>query len=374
MIRHGDRMPMGRAVASLRALLALILLALETPGFADVLRVGTFNVELARKGPGLLLRDLTRGKDPQIDAIVAVIARHSPDVLAIQNFDWDHDQVALAAFAERLADAGAPYPHRFSARPNSGLATDLDLDGDRRLGGPGDAQGFGAFTGQGGLAVLSRHPIAVAQVTDLSDLLWKDLPDALLPTWADGRPFPSDDAIAIQLLSSTAHWIVPIALPDGGLFDLLTFQAGPPVFDGAEDRNGRRNHDEIRLWTEVLDGRFGSLHDRFVLAGGANLDPHDSDGRFAAMRNLLADSRLQDPRPASAGAARSADQGHTGDNALDTVDWDGVGRMRVDYVLPASGWKVIDAGVAWPAEGEDGRAEALAASRHRLVWVDLALD
>jgi hypothetical protein len=358
----------------LRVVFALILLALATPGFADLLRVATFNVELTRKGPGLLLRDLTRGKDPQIDAIVAVIARHAPDVLAIQNFDWDHEQTALTAFAELLADAGAPYPHRFSARPNSGLATDLDLDGDGRLGGPGDAQGFGAFTGQGGLAVLSRHPIATAQITNLSGVLWTDLPDALLPAWPDGRPFPSDDAIAIQRLSSTAHWIVPITLPDGSLFDLLTFQAGPPVFDGAEDRNGRRNHDEIRLWTEVLDGRFGLLHDRFVLAGGANLDPHDSDGLTVAMRTLLADPRLSDPGPASAGAAQSADQGHEGDNALDTVDWDGVGRMRVDYVLPASGWRVIDAGVAWPADGEDGRPEALAASRHRLVWVDLALD
>jgi hypothetical protein len=360
-------------VLSLGALVALLTAPLETAA-SEKLRVASFNVELARDGPGLLLRDMQREKAPEIDAVVAVIARLSPDVLAIQSFDWDHELVALHAFAARLAEAGAPYPHVFSARPNSGLASELDLDGDGRLGGPGDAQGFGAFTGQNGLAVLSRHPIATDQVRNLSDLLWRDMPEALLPTDANGDPFPSPEAIAVQMLSSTAHWIVPITLPDGRLFDLLTFQAGPPVFDGPEDRNGRRNHDEIRLWIQVLNGAFGTLHDRFVLAGGANLDPRDSDGRSIAIRDLLSDPRLQDPMPASDGASRSPDQGHEGANMLDTVDWDGVGRMRVDYVLPSTGWRVIDAGVHWPAADQEGHAEALAASRHRLVWVDLALD
>lgn len=355
-------------------LLALVLSCVPLLLGAQDLRIATFNTELERDGPGLLLRDLGKDDLADIAAVVAVIAEVSPDILVIQGFDWDYDQAALTAFAARLAEAGAPYPHRFAPMPNSGMASDHDLDGDGRLGGPGDAQGFGAFTGQGGIAVLSRLPIRRDEVRDLSALLWKDMPGALLPRRPDGGLFPSEEAMDVQRLSSTGHWIVPITLPEGGDFDLLTFQAGPPVFDGPEDRNGRRNHDEIRLWQLVLDGAFGPAPDRFVLAGGANLDPHDSDGRSDAIMTLLSDPRLQDPRPASAGAAEAADQGHAGENALDTVDWERPGRLRVDYVLPSRDWRVIDAGVYWPTLDQAGHAEASKASRHRLVWVDLALD
>lgn len=361
--------PLGAAIG-----LALLLLAQIALARGDTLRVASFNVDLDRDGPGLLLRDLTRDKSAQIDAVVQVIALVSPDILAIQGIDWDHDGAALVVFVERLASGGVSYSHSYSARPNTGAATDLDLDGDGRLGGPGDAQGFGAFSGQGGMALLSRLPIRTDEVTDLGSLLWADLPGALLPTYPDGRAFPSEEARAVQRLSTTGHWIVPIELPDGETLSLMTFYATPPVFDGEEDRNGRRNHDEILIWRAVLDGVFGTPPDRFVIAGGANLDPQDSDGRTEAIRTLLSDRRLQDPEPASRGAAEMPDQGHRGANAIDTVDWKGIGRFRVDYVLPSANLTVADAGVFWPASDEAGHDAALAASRHRLVWVDLLLD
>ena len=289
---------MRRAAWVLAALLAL-------PAAADTLRVATFNTELARDGPGVLLRDISKG-EAQVEAVVAVIAHAAPDVIALQGIDWDHEGVALAALADRLVGAGVEYPHRLALQPNSGMAADLDMDGDGSPRGWGDAQGFGKFTGHDGIAVLSRLPILADEVRDLSSLLWRDLPEALLPTHPDGAPFPSAEALDIQRLSSTGHWIVPIALPDGERFALLTFQAGPPVFDGPEDRNGRRNHDEIVLWQHVLDGAFGPLPDRFVMAGGANLDPQDADGRHEAIRALLADPRVQDPKPESPGGAPSA--------------------------------------------------------------------
>ena len=355
----------------MRGLAAGLFLCFCCPALADSVRVATFNTELSRDGPGLLLRDIARG-DAQVEAVVAVIARVRPDVLALQGIDWDFDGAALDALAVALAEAGAEYPYHFSAQPNSGMATDLDLDGDGRLGGPGDAQGFGSFTGQGGLAVLSRYPIGPA--TELSSILWRDVPGALLPEHSDGAPFPSAQALAAQRLSSTAHWALPVDTPEGVL-TLLTFHATPPVFDGPEDRNGRRNADEIRLWQLYLDGAFGTAPaNRFVIAGDANLDPQDSDGRLTAIRDLLADPRLKDVLPSSGGAAAAADQGHAGDYALDTVDWDGPGRRRGDYVLPSVDWRVTDSGVFWPAPGEPGRDAALAASRHRLVWVDLATN
>jgi len=78
--------------------------------------------------------------------------------------------------------------------------------------------------------------------------------------------------------------------------------------------------------------------------------------------------------PRSTGAAQAGGQGYRGEDARDTVDWPRVGRLRVDYVLPSADWSVADAGVFWPAPDTPGHTEALAASRHRLVWVDLALD
>lgn len=350
-----------RAAGAALLLRAAALLALIPPAAAEPWRVASFNAELHRDGPGLLLRDLTRGESPQIDAVVAVIAQARPDILALQGIDWDQDRAALRALAGRLAAAGHGFPHLFAARPNSGLATGQDMDGDGRSGTPADSQGFGAFTGHRGIAVLSRFPILRDEVVDFSALAWADLPGALLPRHPDGRPFPSAAALAAQRLSSTAHWVVPIALPDGGRLTLLTFQAGPPVFDGAEDRNGRRNHDEIRLWQLYLDGALDAAPPagRFVIAGGANLDPERGEGRHAAIRALLADPRLQDPRPT----------GPDGDSA--TVHWPRVGRLRVDYVLPSADWQVAGAGVFWPAPGAAMADTVSRASRHRLVWVDL---
>ena len=331
---------------------------------ADTLRIATFHTELSRKGPGLLLRDILDG-DPQAEAVAEVVAHAAPDVLILQGIDYDHGQAALSALRDLIEAEGMAYPHIFSLRPNSGMASGHDLDGDGRLGEPEDAQGYGWFAGEGGMAILSRHPVDLAGVQDFSDLLWKDLPGAI----------PDEGMNAeVQRLSSVGHWAVPITIGDRRL-TLLTFHATPPVFDGPEDRNGRRNHDEIRFWQLYLDGAFGAAPtQRFVIAGDANLDPFDSDGRQEAIRALLADPRLQDPMPRSAGAAMAADQGHAGPDAADTVDWDGPGRLRVDYVLPSADWTVAASGVVWPAPGAEGHEAALTASRHRLVWVDLRLD
>lgn len=347
----------------MRQLAAGLLLTLAAAtGRAETLRIATFNTELSRDGPGLLLRDIERGTDPQVAAVADVIAAAQPDVLALQGIDWDYEGRALAALAGRLADEGLSFPYRVSLQPNAGLPppAPLDLDGDGRVGGPRDNQGYGRFRGQGGIALLSRLPVGYEEIRDFSDLLWRDLPDALLPQHPDGRPFPSPEAQTVQRLSSTGHWLVPVELPDGRRLNVMTFHATPPVFDGPEDRNGRRNHDEIRLWQLLLDGQFGPVPDApFVIAGDANLDPEQGEGRKQAIRNLLADPRLQDPKPQSA-------KGGTA-----TVAWQGAGQIRVDYVLPSAGLTVTGSGVAWPDTPADASA---AASRHRLVWVDLLLD
>ena len=304
--------------------------------------MATFNTELARKGPGLLFRDITRGDDPQIAAVVEVLVATAPDIVALQGFDYDLTGEALRAFAAALAEAGLDYPHVFAARPNTGLHTGLDMDG-----------------------VMSRYPIVTNEVQDFSSLLWKDMPDPMLPE-RDGAAFPSDKVQAIQRLSTTAHWVVPVEVPGIGRVSLLTFHASPPVFDGAEDLNGRRNHDEIIFWRHFLDGVFGaSPQESFVLLGDANQDPRAGEGVKDAIGWLLTDKRMQDARPRSDGSAMA-----TGD-PFDTADWDNPrpGNLRVDYVLPSKDQIIVDAGVYWPT-GPEGETVARA-SRHRLVWVDL---
>ncbi|WP_349813529.1 endonuclease/exonuclease/phosphatase family protein [Pseudosulfitobacter pseudonitzschiae] len=340
---------------------------LSFPAFAEILRIATYNTELARNGPGLLLRDIAGGKDAQIDAVVAVLVHTQADIVVVQGFDYDLTGAALAAFAKLLDAQGLRYPHQFALRPNTGMPTGQDMDGDGRLGGPRDAQGYGAFSGQGGMAVLSRYPVARDAVRDFSGLLWADLPGATLPR-TDAGPFPDAKAQAAQRLSSTAHWVVPIDVPQVGRVTLLTYHATPPVFDGPEDRNGQRNADETRFWQVYLDGAFGPApSDRFVLLGDANLDPAAGDGHKHVMRQLLDDPRLTDTAPTSAGAAATGD-------TTDTADWDDPypGNLRADYVLPSADWTVTDSGVVWPAHPDPMADAVVRASRHHLVWVDLA--
>lgn len=277
-----------------------------------------------------------------LDTIVIANA----DVIALQGVDYDLENRALLALAEALKAKGAPYPYLFTAPPNAGLRTAYDLDGDGETGGPGDAQGFGRFYGQGSMAILSRLPILTAEVQIYSDLLWRDLPNALLPD-VDGAPFPSAEALSVQRLSSHGHWVVPVSHPTLGRITLMTYHATPPVFDGPEDRNGKRNQDETAFWLHYLNGAFApSPENGFVLLGDANLDPQSGDGRSAVMQQLLNHPAVQDPLP---------DQ--------PTVIWAQTGPLRVDYVLPSADWQVTDAGVM--TINPD-------ASRHALVWVQLA--
>jgi len=301
-------------------------------------------------------------------------------VLLLTGIDHDPGGATLAALAGAFAAAGLPYPHRVALPSNAGLPSDLDLDGDGRAGTPRDAQGYGAFRGQGAMALLSRLPVETAAIRDFSAIRWRDMPAPDLPRHGDGTPFPSAPAQAAQRLSSTGHWAVPLVLPGGGRLTILAFAATPPVFDGPEDRNGRRNAAEIAFWTHLLDGRRADLlgpppAPPFAILGRANLDPEDGAGQHDAIRALLADPRLQDPAPASPGAAAAADPDHRGDPARDTAEWQGArlpGNLRVDYVLPSADLAVTGAGVHWPVDGADA-ATARAASRQRLVWVDIAL-
>ncbi len=389
---------------SARAALLAAALALAAPSASaeawppapepGAIRVATFNTSLSRGGAGLAWKAIAEARD-QARAVAAIVRAVRPDVLLVQELDHDPDGLALAALAELLAqegEDGAPgldYPHRFTAPPNTGVPSGLDLDGDGQARGPDDAFGWGAFAGQYGMGVLSRLPLGPARTFRRQP--WAAMPGALLPAEHFGP-----QAAPVLRLSSKSHWDLPAILPDGRRLHLLASHPTPPVFDGPEDRNGRRNHDEIRFWADYLSGegwmvddagRKGALPERAsaVVLGDLNADPLDGDGLHAGIRALLDHPRLQDPAPRSPGGAAAAkaqggaNVGQFGDPALDTADWRddrGPGNLRVDFILPTRDLSVVGAGVFWPAP-DDPRSAWVAGGRrpassdHRLVWADL---
>ncbi len=375
-----------------RAALAAVCL-LAGPVAAETVRIATYNVDLTRSGPGVLLHDLSRAPDAAIRAVIDVITRVRPEVILLNRIDYDYRGRALDIFADllRAGPGGIDYPHRFSAPVNSGMPIGFDLDDDGRLADWDDNFGFGKFPGYGGMAILSQHPIDAEAARTFQSLLWRDLPGAQMPTRPDGTPFPSAEAQQAMRLSSAAHWDVPVTLGGGTRLHLLASQPTPPLFDGDEKMNQLRNFDEIGFWTQYLggtaftddQGRTGAAPDApLVVLGDLNTDPFDGAGRREGITRLLAHPALQDPEPQSAGAiaaARSqggANRRHDGPAAQDTADWrdtGGPGNLRVDYILPARSLRVENAGVFWPAPGETLAKSVAAGPPHRLVWVDLEL-
>ncbi|MEE8601887.1 cell wall-binding repeat-containing protein [Euzebya tangerina] len=397
------------------ALAALVASLLATPARpavaqpstdADVIRIATFNASLNRSAEGELAADLDTPGDTQAQAVAEIIQRVRPDVLLLNEFDYDAAGTSLDRFRDNYLEVGQngqepiTYDFAFAAPSNTGVPSGEDLDNDGSVGGPGDAFGFGFFPGQFGMAVLSRYPIATDEVRTFAELLWADMPDARLPDDPD-TPEPADwfspDELDIVRLSSKSHWDVPIQV-DGEIIHLLASHPTPPVFDGPEDRNGLRNADEIRFWAEYIngaswmtddDGQTGGLAagSHFVIAGDQNADPFDGDSLPGAPQQLLLDPLVNtDLTPTSAGGVEQsaltgeANLTHQGDPAYDTAAFNPAdpGHLRADYALPSQTLGLVDAGVFWPTS-DDPAFEPVGtfpfpSSDHRLVWVDVVLD
>jgi len=323
----------------------VLALSCATATYADssTLRIATFNAELTRKGPGLLLRDILKGKDPQIAAFKSLLKKTNPDIISLQAIDYDLHGTALQALMDDLADNGISYPYHFTAAPNAGQSSGLDLNGNGKLGDADDAHGYGRFFGNGGMAVLSRFPIQADGIEDYTSLLWRDLPNNIYPM-IGGVPFAGTEAHAAHRLSSRNHWVVPITTPDNTILRLMTFYATPPIYDGEEDRNGRRNHDEIAFWDNYLSN--DRNQSPFVLLGTANTGPARGDGRSEGINTLLAHPNIQNP----------FDDKPTADFREPKP-----GDLRVDYLLPSTAWRVLDHGLVAAPD----------ASRHSLLWVDI---
>ncbi len=370
-------------------------------------RFASFNASLNRFNAGDLAAELSVPGSAQPNVIAEIIQRTRPDVLLINEFDYDAGGVAAQRFQDNylsVSQNGADpilYPYHFVAPSNTGIYSGFDLDNSGAAGDfvPNDSFGFGFFPGQFGMAVYSMYPIDYGNIRTFQLFLWKDMPGALLP---DDPAFPgpadwySPQELDVFRLSSKSHWDIPIEIGRKTVH-FLTSHPTPPVFDGPEDRNGTRNHDEIRFWADyVIPSRSGYIYDDagvwgglqpgalFVIAGDQNSDPLDGDSIPGAIQQLL-DHPLVGTKvtPSSLGAVEQAGlQGgandtHLSDPAFDTADFSDTapGNLRADYVLPRKNLSIQDAGVFWPTSDDPLFSLVgtfpFPSSDHRLVWVDV---
>ncbi|HBE70611.1 MAG TPA: endonuclease [Planctomycetaceae bacterium] len=366
------------------------------------IRIATFNVSLNRPAAGRLRDDLQAGDD-QAKRVAAVIRLLQPDILLLNEVDYDGRTPSTAElFARRYLDSSDPdvldgkpckYEYIFTAPVNTGVPSGLDINQNGKPDEPDDAWGYGRFPGQYGMAVLSKFRIDQEAVVSLQEFLWSDMPGARRPA-ADGSEFFPDAVWNKLRLSSKSFWDVPIQTPLGKVHFLVSHPT-PPAFDGPEDRNGCRNADEIRLIKDYIEGapylaleRPLSKSAAFVVAGDLNSDANDGGSQAEAIESLLNHPRVADiPAPTSLGAKAAAkrqagaNQKHSGPAEQDTGDFNdrSVGNLRVDYVLPSSNLTVKDSGVFWPELDEfapqkrQDLLQVLRASDHHLVWVDIVV-
>jgi hypothetical protein len=379
----------------------------ESAGPPAPVRFASFNASLNRFAPGDLVADLSTPGNAQAQAVAEIVQRSRPDILLINEFDYVDGGLAAELFRAnylQLSQSGAEpieYPYYYVAPSNTGIPSGVDLDGDGAVGGPNDAFGFGFFPGQFGMAVFSKYPIDETAIRTFQLFRWIDMPGALLPddpSTSEPGDFYSPEALEVFRLSSKSHWDLPIVI-DGRTVHFLVSHPTPPVFDGPEDRNGLRNHDEIRFWADYVtpgaadyitddDGVAGGLRpgSLFVIAGDQNADPNDGDSFPGAIQQLLDHPRINTRTTPSSegGVEQSVLQGDVNDDhesnpAFDTADFGeapfGPGNLRVDYVLPSKSLRIQDAAVFWPTTDDPlfplVGTFPFPSSDHRLVWVDV---
>ena len=369
------------------------------------LRIATFNVSMeafnyAKPSPnrtpnvtGDELTQALRGNNPQIKNIAEIIQRVNPDIILLNEFDHvDKNHENILYFMKNYLGNGQNkqneihYPYFYQGTVNTGVKVNKNTNNENKDNQPttNNLHGYGYFEGHYGMVLLSKYPIDEKAIRTFQLFKWRDMPGALKPIDPSTKePWFSEDVWSNLRLSSKSHWDIPVNI-NGQTVHVLASHPTPPVFDGLENRNGKRNHDEIRFWFDYINntqasyiyddnGNKGGLspNQPFVIVGDQNASSVEGDAINSSIEALITDSKLQDPMPTSLGG-----QLHKSDNInakYHTAYWG----MRADYVLPSVfGFTIKDSGVFWPQKNDEAFRlikDRQASSDHRLVWVDLDL-
>jgi len=397
-------------IAAAAACLTTAIAAPQSLAQPVAVRVATFNIEDLRTA------ELSGEITPRAGHAVEIIQRIRPSVLLINEITYEQrGDPAYRASQEpgqnggRLADLLAepafagldPLEYRAVMLPvNTGIASGFDLNRDgitettvppqlsigldgtpppettagRQYGN--DAWGYGTYPGQYGMALLvdARLEVIEDEIRTFQLFPWRAMPGNLMPTIPDRGdvtpdPWYAGEAGELFRLSSKSHWDVPVRMPNGEVVHFLCSHPTPPAFDGREERNKRRNHDEIRFWADYIEnaayiiddkGNRGGLPvgSKFVLLGDLNADPDEGSSIGGAIQLLLDSPRVHPDSAPPAGLA------------VGTLDPDDTARfgLRVDYVLPSANLHVLESGV-W----RHGADDAEFPSDHFPVWADIAV-
>jgi alkaline phosphatase len=363
-------------------------------------KIATFNVSMDatnylpdnKIGKGGELITALKNDRQQIKNIAEIIQRTRPDIILLNEFDYIEDpkqgvELFLKKYLGKPQQGSQPidYPYYFHAPVNTGVNTPFDLDNNgKNTGNLGDAHGFGHFPGHFGMLLLSKYPIERQDVRTFQRFLWKDMPNAIVPINPNTKvPWYNDHEWELLRLSSKSHWDIPVNI-EGKIIHLLASHPTPPVFDGEEDRNGARNHDEIRFWKDYITpnkanyiyddkGNNGGIkaRSRFVILGDQNASENEGGARKDGIGNLLSSPYTNnDISPASIAGMHNNNSPFSANH---TASWG----MRADYVLPSRlGIKLKKTGIFWPDKNSPLHRlieTRSASSDHRLVWAELTL-
>ncbi|MBI2894546.1 MAG: endonuclease/exonuclease/phosphatase family protein [Deltaproteobacteria bacterium] len=357
-------------------------------------RLGQFNI-----------REMTTAKllnedDRQVRAAAEILSRFAPDILSINELQFDLEGVPEAGLpgapagtlpgsacegknARRLADrleALHPelrYPYTVVALGNSGLPFEATGELPPEL----LQRGFGEFPGRFNVALVSRFPILHDQVRVIHDFPWRQLPGNRLAQVEEetGIVVPDDFPLFEKALV-----IVPVDVDGVTLHVILVH----PVSSGFNDMNPHRNHDELRGVSLFLDGALPGVEPlpagaRFVIVGDLNADPEDGEGIAGAVAQLyehpLVVAHFASGEGGTAGMHPERNSFLSGCGKGDgTIVQNPASRLQLqlDYVLPSvTIGAPVASGLFFPSHVEswDDYVLACTASDHRFVWADVDL-
>jgi hypothetical protein len=146
-----------RSVAPLFIVLTA-LTACSTDNIAsNDLRIATFNIAMGLQEEGRLGQNLAYGQEPRLRQVAEILQRVRPDIVVLNEFDYDPDYDAADLFSEHYlakswnGQQPIRYAYSFRGPVNTGANSGLDLDGNGKTGEPQDAWGYGIFPGQYGM-------------------------------------------------------------------------------------------------------------------------------------------------------------------------------------------------------------------------------